>query len=212
MAGEVCARCLWSGPATSAPGGFCPVCGSPVETAPAVSGAGSAIGAPRSVDADHAPSATDALDATDNSFAALTSALSGNGSLDDDGLDSSGSHGGGVSGGAPSPISRGRWALLVVNLALLVLCVALASSTALGWRVGAMGALKTSPTSTSTAPTDAAAGGAPTVATGALLSPTPTVTRTPTTTAGGAPPTPTHQPTAPARPTATPNPTNHPGN
>ena len=184
MAGEVCARCLWTGPATSAPDGVCPVCGSPLTD-------GDEARAPADVDVD--------VDVDDPYVVELTSALDGNG-----GRSASAGSGG------RRPISRGRWALLAVNVALLVVCVALMASTALGWRAnvaGAANASSASPSATATTPANVI----PSTGPDALL-PTPTATTTPTPNPNGSGGSgggfaPTATPTTPPTVAPTPRPT-----
>jgi len=211
MAGEVCARCLWTGPATSAPDGTCPVCGSPLPRAHAAKGpeTPSMADAPTTAHAADmlAPSAyADAattLDTADDSYMAdLTSAPSGDGEY-------IGSEANGRSSGRPA-ISRGRWALLAVNVALLVVCVALMASTALGWRANVAGianASSASPNATATTPASVI----PSTGPDALL-PTPTATTTPTPNPNGSGGSgggfaPTATPTTPPTVAPTPRPT-----
>ena len=181
MAGEVCARCLWTGPATSAPGGMCPVCGSPL------------------TDADEARTPAD-VDVDDSYVVELASAPDGNGG-----------RGASAGSGGRRPISRGRWALLAVNVALLVIVVALMASTALGWRPGGAGVVNAAsarPSATATTPASAI----PTIGPDVLL-PTPTATTTPTATpsgsggSGGFAPTATPATPPTVAPTPTPEPT-----
>lgn len=201
MAGEVCARCLWTGPATSARDGACPVCGSPLPRVSAWQGpiASRAANVFAGFADANEGTASDAVD--DPYMAELTSAADGDAGDAGDAGDPSGGR---------RAISRGRWALLAVNVGLLAIFVALVVSTALGWRpvvAGVANASSTSPTATGAT----SASVIPTTGSVALL-PTPTATTTPTPSGAGgsggvfAPTaTPTKAPTV--APTPTPDPT-----
>ncbi len=217
MAGEVCARCLWAGPATSAPRGICPVCGSALvrasdapESAPesTANAAASRLSWQEMADGSGLPVASDTPDGS-----AVSTEDTSTSEFDRPAASDNSVHGvddARVASDVRARISRGRWALLAVNVGLLVVCVALVFATALGWRVGVAGAVNASPPGSPTPTATMAPAAIPTTATSALL-PTPTATTTPTPASsgggGGFAPTATPSPAPTIAPTPTPEPT-----